>query len=784
MNKSLHLLSPQDRLLQISQTMGQRLMDMFTTGMLLLDGERILWENQAARRLLQPDDGTLSGHSLFEFVSAPQHAAIRHLFARSTDVPHGTFYQDVMMQGAGETSLPVLLTISALTQEERLLHLLLIQDDTQRKEMVAAMQEHDQRFEQLLALVPDGIAVHKDGKVVYVNAEALRILQLDSDESLLGQTALGFVHPDDQPHIIKRIQQLMQTGQPVPFAEERFLRPDGSYVDLEVAAFPFTESGEPAVQVVFRDITERKQMLAAQERSERLFRTLTETTHAAIFIFDANDIHYTNPAASEITAYTADELKRLSFWKIVHPDHQEKTKNWIMQLLAGDTPVQSLRLKILTKEGQERWLEFTGNMMMIAQERLVLGTGFDITALLETQEQLQQNNRRLEVLRQIDAAGLTTNNLETIASVVFQRLPEIMPADRTSIFLLDTKTKTAQMIGEQGLSADPMVPQKVFTLQVPEVMYEQMAAGIPLFVEDVGLMVDISPLFQSLYSQDIRSFISAPLLVQGQQMGSLNIGSKHRHTFKAIHRQIACEIADRLAMALHNVLLYNELEASLALQKNLAHRMVQIQEKERQGIARDLHDELGSQLTALKLTLDRIHIDETSPMWADWQLAQDTVEGLIGQIRELLQGLRPTMLDELGLLPTLIWQINGFTHRTQIPVHFSHDGLDQRFDGEVEITAYRVVQEALTNVARHAQAHDVDVIVLAEPGTLELCIRDDGIGFDAAQFTSPQQTTGLANLRERIRMLGGQLKIDTQPGEGVEVVALIPLGSPQTSLET
>jgi PAS domain S-box-containing protein len=217
-----------------------------------------------------------------------------------------------------------------------------------------------------------------------------------------------------------------------------------------------------------------------------------------------------------------------------------------------------------------------------------------------------------------------------------------------------------------------------------------------------------------------------------------------------------------------------ESEASLAAQvaaattelRQLSRRLLTIQEEERRHLARELHDEIGQVLTALNLQLT------TGSTEATLAEARRMVQELTEQVRQLSMDLRPATLETHGLLPTLLGHLERFQQRTGIVVDLRHEGVDRRFPGSVEITAYRIVQEALTNVARHADAQQAVVQLMADREALTVVIRDDGCGFDAA--TAPQ-SSGLGGMRERVELIGGDLTIDTRPGEGTVVTAEVPL---------
>jgi signal transduction histidine kinase len=163
--------------------------------------------------------------------------------------------------------------------------------------------------------------------------------------------------------------------------------------------------------------------------------------------------------------------------------------------------------------------------------------------------------------------------------------------------------------------------------------------------------------------------------------------------------------------------------------------------------------------------------------------SQALVGELIGHVRELSLNLRPSILDDLGLLPALLWQFERYTAQTQIQVNFEHAGLEgRRCAPEVETAAYRIVQEALTNVARHAQVDAVQVKVWIEGYMLLVRIEDHGCGFESTLTLVPGASSGLAGMRERATLLGGRLHIESSPGAGTLILAELPLDlSPDNS---
>lgn len=207
----------------------------------------------------------------------------------------------------------------------------------------------------------------------------------------------------------------------------------------------------------------------------------------------------------------------------------------------------------------------------------------------------------------------------------------------------------------------------------------------------------------------------------------------------------------------------------------LSHRLVEVQEGERRRIARELHDEIGQVLTGLKLLLETGVRQPTRPSPGLLDQALTLVQQLLQQVRELSLDLRPAMLDDLGLLPALLWHFERYQTQTQIQIAFRHSGLEgRRWPPEVETAAYRIIQEALTNVARHAGVKHAKVRIEADQERLNLQIIDHGKGFCPDQALASPTAGGLLGMRERAVLLGGHLTVEAAPGKGTRVTAEWP----------
>jgi signal transduction histidine kinase len=230
--------------------------------------------------------------------------------------------------------------------------------------------------------------------------------------------------------------------------------------------------------------------------------------------------------------------------------------------------------------------------------------------------------------------------------------------------------------------------------------------------------------------------------------------------------------------AIINARLFEQVCAGRERMKMLSKKLVEVQEIERRFLARELHDQVGQVLTGLQLSLEAGKRLKGEALITSLQESQSLVSTLMSQIRELSLRLRPTMLDDMGLLPTLLWYFDKYEHQTGVPVEFRHAGIERRFVPDLETAVYRIIQEALTNAARYANADQLEVMCVARDGGLKILIQDNGIGFDTEQELKKRSTFGLVGMSERANLLGGKLEVSSSPGNGTQVLALFPLDRP------
>jgi signal transduction histidine kinase len=298
-------------------------------------------------------------------------------------------------------------------------------------------------------------------------------------------------------------------------------------------------------------------------------------------------------------------------------------------------------------------------------------------------------------------------------------------------------------------------------------------AGKPHLIAD--LQGEADPILQRVHAVGFLSCLSLPLRVPGGISGMLTLSWRRRAGFNSAQLPLLGQIADAVALAVQRWRLFEQVRAGRERLQALSHRLLEVQEVERRHLARELHDEIGQQLTGLKFVFDAARRGLADMAVPQMMEADKLIDGLIGRVRDLSLDLRPAMLDDFGLVSALLWLFDRYTAQTTVLVCFEQQGLEQRFSSEVETAAYRIVQEALTNVARHAGANEVFVRAWTEAEVLNLQVEDNGAGFDPAPSLVISPTGGLPGMRERAFLLGGSLTVESAPGHGTRLRAEFPL---------
>lgn len=584
-------------------------------------------------------------------------------------------------------------------------------------------------YRRMLNLLPVGVCLvePESGEVFLANHTAACILDVADARDLVGRSVLEFVQRSRRREIRDYFRGVVAAAVQPEFFHERLELASGRQVDLEIASGYLNLAERSVIQVAFRDITDRTAAEAALRESEALFRSLAETTEAAIFLFrGAYNIHV-NAAACRITGFDYHELVAMPFWQILHPDFRDLVRERGLARQQGQPIDSQYEVAILTKEGETRWLQYSGITIEYQGQPAVLGTAIDITARKEIEQALRESEARFRTLAQVSPASITVH------------------IDDRVVYANPAASKLTGLSKEEMQETDFWSMLHRDSVETMQRAYERMARGesvsdLKLQITtrhgaDRWIQVDWSPFDQQGKTAWVITAYDISALVEAEQV----------------------------------------LRANAHHLEELSRRLVQVQETERRAIARELHDEVGQTLTALNIRLDLASRAGAQDQALQLAETRRLVEELAEQVRRMSLDLRPPMLDDLGLLPTLLWFFDRIAQQYGLQVAFERHGIERRFTVEIETAIFRIVQEALTNVARHAHVQTASVRLWANSATISVQIEDKGLGFDPDLVLSRNNTSGLRGMQERVRLLAGKLFIDARPDGGACLTALLPL---------
>ncbi|WP_162909673.1 ATP-binding protein [Aggregatilinea lenta] len=278
--------------------------------------------------------------------------------------------------------------------------------------------------------------------------------------------------------------------------------------------------------------------------------------------------------------------------------------------------------------------------------------------------------------------------------------------------------------------------------------------------------------------ESLTTYVLVPLLSKNTVLGALAILSAQPMVLDERNQRLLAGICGQLSVTIENNHLWEELKQKERLRAQLLSKVVSAQEDERQRISRELHDETGQALTSLLIQLKILERQNTlDAMKSQVQEMRNATAQTLQEVRRLAADLRPAALDDLGLIAALESYIEEYTRATDIPVSFKTQHLENvRLPHNVEITLYRVIQESLTNIARHAEATHVEVSLALERSTIRVLIVDNGCGFDIERtLGADERGLGLLGMQERIELISGTLKLESQSGQGTRIQIQLPV---------
>lgn len=563
-----------------------------------------------------------------------------------------------------------------------------------------------------------------------------------------------------------------------------------------------------------QDISESKRTEEALRKSEEWVRSIFEASRDGILVEDNERIIYVNKSYVRLFGYKApEELIGQHISLIISPADTERVLEFGSRRLRGESPPSKYEFKGRRKDGTPIEVEASVSTSIVGAHTYIITMIRDISERKQAEGLMEAQKQSLELV--VKGAPLT-EILTYLARVVEQQAAD---SDALASILL---------LNEQGLlhnGASPSLPVRYLEAiegirADPNVGTCSAAAALGKVV--VTTDIDADPRWKGLahlpLELGLRAVWTMPIKARdGRVLGTFGTYFRGRRAPTALERQVVEILARTAALAIERKQSeealrrsHEELEARVqertgdlqkaneALQTEILerrqaeearievlHQLVNAQEDERRRIARDLHDQLGQQLTVLRLSLDILkrRCADDNRMSEQIGEIQNVARQLDADVDFLAWELRPSTLDDLGIAAALDNYVRQWSKHSGIPAEFNADRFGKiSLAPEVETNLYRITQEALNNVSKHAKASEVNVLLEPRGSSLVLIIEDDGVGFEPNKHTSEEKNLkgmGLIGMQERAALVGGALEIESAAGKGTTIYAKVPVLNPE-----
>lgn len=630
------------------------------------------------------------------------------------------------------------------------------------------------------------VTIGPDGKITDVNRGTELVTGCSRAELVGTDFSDYFTEPDKAR---AGYQEVFRTGSVRDYALELRHR-DGRVTSVLYNATVYRDQAGRVTGVfaAARDITERKRA----EEELRLRSAALEAAANGIIITDPQgNIQWSNPAFSRMTGYDSHEVLGQNTRFLKSGQHASEFYRHLWEtILSG----QVWRGEIVDRRKDASLYVEEMTIAPVLNEpgeiTHFVAVKQDVTERKRAEAQLEQNNRELRALSEAErkarqiaetlaAANLAltrTLDLDAVMETLLDHVGTLVPYDSGNIMLLETESQLAVRVvrGYERWTDPQQVRAITFDAQTSPIFRTLLDAHKSVLIPDARTCPDWKTVPGT---EHVRNWLGVPLVAGGHVIGVYSLDKVEPDFFTEEHVRLAEALVGQAAVAIQNAWLFTQVRAGRERLQSLSRRLVEVQEAERHYVARELHDEAGQALTSLLFGLGHLEQELDSPQQVT-QVAElkEVTNEVLESLHRLAMDLRPASLDHLGLEPALNQYVNAIGGRYGLIAQFKAVGLlGKRLPAAMETALYRIVQEALTNAARHAHATRVDVLLERRGNQMVIVIEDNGVGFEADLARLAQSGhLGLVGMQERAEMLGGSLVIESTAGAGTTIVVEVP----------
>jgi PAS domain S-box-containing protein len=648
---------------------------------------------------------------------------------------------------------------------------IMFDDITERKLAEEALSASEARFRSMFEGAAIGMAlINKDGCGVESNPALQQMLGYTADE--LRVLTSDIVYPDDLFADDHLYQELLQGRRDSYQVEKRYIRKDGTlfWGRRSISLIRGGVDHDEYALVMIENIDEQKRVAEQLQEREEQYRSIFEATGDGLIIsdLDSGRIVEANPAVCTMHGYAYDQLIGLHTTALIAPDRQHVFEEYSAAVRQGrHFQTQSLDLH---RDGRALHVEVHGSSFAYKGKPHILSVIRDISDRVQAYELLEQRvaerTRELTTLLDVSHNVASTLELKPLLGLILDQLQTVVDYSGATIYLAEADHLV--VLGYRDPIPEDVLLASRLSLSQAGIIWESICEGRPLIIPDTHGDTPLARAYQAIVGEKlysmlnyVRSWMGVPLILKDRVIGMLTLARDIPDHFTEQHGRLALAIANQAAIAIENARLFEQAQGLAALM-------------ERQRLARELHDSVSQALYGIALgartartLLDRDPSRLAEPL--DYVLL--LAEAGLTEMRALIFELRPESLELEGLVVALSKQAASMRARHGLEVELALCD-EPELPIERKEALYRIAQESLHNIVKHAQASHVDLRLSWQDGRALLSVQDNGQGFDSAQPFPGH--LGLRSMRERVAKFGGTFQIESERGRGTLIRVQMP----------
>lgn len=638
--------------------------------------------------------------------------------------------------------------------------------------------QKEESFVEILNRLPDGLfTTDHEFRINFFNPAAEKITGFSA------QDAVGMYCKDVFKNSICEydcaLKRAVNEGKDIHNREYEITNIDGKKIPIicSTSAFRDAQGRISGGLEVFKDITEIKRLHKEIAKRERKYRRVFEGSHDMIYTTNIDgDILDVNQAGVELMGYKTknDLMNQISAFDLYY---NSADRNRFLEIITRKGFVKDYETQFKTRDGSRLHVLISSRMYknVLTGDVELEGIIKDISRRKVSEEVINQRNRELSIVNSIAVALNHTMDFNHILKVTLEKVIQVLQLERGGLFLFDRENKRIRLQARFNIA-------EVSSDETDEIIFSDAVLMEYLIEKNIDLPPEPSfPAFQVRYhasgSQTNLWLTCFLITFKGKAIGffGLSIPKGRVLSYHEIH--LMGSLGNFLGGAIENTQMMETNRRHRRELRRLTAKLFQSQEEERRRIARELHDEAGQSLTAVKLGLDRLREKHASNDHLSEDITEISrmIQRTTSEIRRMSYYLHPTLLSDLGLEPALNLYFKEIQRHSSLDINYRIIGFDRRVAADMETVLYRFSQEALTNTLKYSGAENFNLSIIKSYPRIIFLAEDDGVGFDAEIIGKDKRSLGLLGMRERASLLKGSFVLRSSPGEGTRIRIEIPL---------